>query len=119
MTSTPPTCQVFQQENVTISSLRAQIEQLPRIVPSELTGDEVWQRNGEYISLFDVLALLDATPTETPDYKALYHELLYEVANKVPGESRHESARRIIRQHETPSGEQASAKSVLDATETR
>jgi len=28
----------------------------------------------------------------------LYHELLYEVCNKVPDESRHETVRRIIRQ---------------------
>lgn len=31
------------------------------------------------------------------------HSILYEVRNKVPGETRIETARRIIRQHETPS----------------
>lgn len=36
-------------------------------------------------------------------YKTLYFELLYEVARKHPGESRHETARRYIRQAETPS----------------
>jgi len=105
--------------------LRAQIEQLSQNdFPNDLRDihdhryrEPEWEGQ-TVVRLDDVLALLDATPTETPDYKALYHELLYEVANKVPGESRHESARRIIRQHETPSGEQASAKSVLDATET-
>jgi len=30
----------------------------------------------------------------------LYHQLLYEVRNKIPDESRHETARRIIRGHE-------------------
>jgi hypothetical protein len=36
-----------------------------------------------------------------PDLRELYDELLYEVMNKVPGESRHETARRIIHEHET------------------
>lgn len=30
----------------------------------------------------------------------LYHELLYQVVNKHPNESRHETAKRIIHQHE-------------------
>ena len=45
-----------------------------------------------------------ATPTE--DYKALYMELIYEVANKWPNESRHETAKRYIyeREHRPSSG---------------
>jgi hypothetical protein len=38
---------------------------------------------------------------QEPDYNALYHELLLEVAKKYPGESRHETARRYIRERET------------------
>jgi hypothetical protein len=33
--------------------------------------------------------------------EALYHELLFEVANKYPGESRHDTARRYIRERES------------------
>ena len=44
-------------------------------------------------------------PEPEPDIATLYLELLYQVANKIPGETRHETARRIIRQHENrPSG---------------
>jgi hypothetical protein len=32
--------------------------------------------------------------------KADYNELLYQVQQKIPGETRHETAKRIIRQHE-------------------
>jgi hypothetical protein len=40
---------------------------------------------------------------------ALYEELLYAVGNKYPGESRHETALRYIRQAEAPSVEQERA----------
>ena len=73
MTSTPPTCQVFQQENVTISSLRAQIEQLPRYVGVTQIRANSWEyreanftdlpHEDDLISRDDVLALLDATET--------------------------------------------------------
>lgn len=39
---------------------------------------------------------------DTNDYKALYYELIMEVGSSWPGESRHETARRYIREHETP-----------------
>ena len=39
----------------------------------------------------------------------LYHELLYEVARKFPDETRHETARRYIRQAEVMAHEQAKA----------
>jgi hypothetical protein len=35
-----------------------------------------------------------------PDYKALYNELLYQVATVVPGESRYQTALRYIRERE-------------------
>lgn len=34
----------------------------------------------------------------------LYNELLYQVQNKIPGETRHQTAARIIHQHETRFG---------------
>jgi hypothetical protein len=48
----------------------------------------------------------DREPRQVPspdfaDYKALYHDLLLQVGNKHPGESRHETARRYIRERET------------------
>lgn len=33
----------------------------------------------------------------TPNYEKLYHELLYTVEQKIPGETRHQSALRLIR----------------------
>lgn len=40
----------------------------------------------------------------SPDFKSLYFELIMEVENKIPGEIRHETAKRIIRQHEQQCG---------------
>jgi hypothetical protein len=37
--------------------------------------------------------------------KADYSELLYQVQQKIPGETRHETAKRIIRQHEDHQGD--------------
>lgn len=34
------------------------------------------------------------------DYKTLYEDLIYQVHNKIPGETRYETAKRIIYQHE-------------------
>ena len=47
------------------------------------------------------------SPQGERDHRAmeLYRDLLYGVVNKVPGETRHETAKRIIRQHETPSND--------------
>ena len=47
--------------------------------------------------------LYDSTPAQTTsalDYKALYHDLLMQVARKHPEETRHETARRYIQQAE-------------------
>jgi len=62
-----------------------------------------------WVELADKLDALAAArvpkPKPEPDIATLYLELLYQVANKIPGETRHETARRIIRQHENrPSG---------------
>jgi hypothetical protein len=50
-------------------------------------------------------AALRASPPEADgewayDYKTLYFELLYAVASKHPGETRHQTALRYIRQRE-------------------
>lgn len=34
------------------------------------------------------------------DFEQLYHDLIYCVCNKIPGETRHETAKRILTQHE-------------------
>ena len=54
-----------------------------------------------------------------------YADLLYQVQNKIPGETRHETAKRIINQHERPSSgpsaaleaENAELKCDLDAAD--
>ena len=42
------------------------------------------------------------TPAPRPaeDYKALYYDLIYQVWSKYPGETRHDTAKRYIQQHE-------------------
>ncbi len=50
-------------------------------------------------SVFGGEALGRVPPAD--DYKALYHELLYQVGVKHPGESRHDTALRYLRQAET------------------
>jgi hypothetical protein len=48
-------------------------------------------------------ALLSAGPARVePDYKALYHELLFAVGNKYPDETRHQTALKYIRRAEEP-----------------
>jgi hypothetical protein len=37
---------------------------------------------------------------QQPDYKALYHELVYQVATVIPNETRHQTALRYIRERE-------------------
>ena len=55
-------------------------------------------------------ALATQTGGAGQDVTDLYHELLYEVVNKYPGESRHETARRYIRERENrPAGVASSA----------
>lgn len=60
---------------------------------------------------------LDRTlPADRPasEYKALYHELLYQVGKKHPGESRHETALRYLRNAET-SGDSTACKATGSA----
>lgn len=49
-----------------------------------------------------------AAPDAGPDWEELYGQLLYAVGNKFPGESRHETALRYIKQAEQPRGFQNS-----------
>ena len=55
-------------------------------------------------TLRDALAALEAGKEADPDYKALYHELLFAVGNIYEGETRHQTALRYIRQREQAHG---------------
>jgi hypothetical protein len=55
---------------------------------------------GTYCKFSDHDRLVSSLREEVERLRKLYHELLYQVCNVVPGESRHESAKRIIYQHE-------------------
>ena len=44
--------------------------------------------------------------TELAAAKADYNDLIFQVCKKVPGETRHETAKRIIMQHEQPNNSQ-------------
>jgi len=106
-----------------------ELEDLRAWKESALAELLAWHELGEYLMRKHPLQLGDHIPVKLlekvrladlptgTDYKALYHELLYEVAHKVPNESRHESARRIIRQHETPSSDVGQCKSAAPAKE--
>lgn len=54
------------------------------------------------------------TTTTQPDYKQRYMDLLYQVGNIHPGETRHETAKRYILQAERGSDNPESAKSALN-----
>ena len=54
--------------------------------------------------LYAALAALEAGKEADPDYKALYHELLFAVGNIYEGETRHQTALRYIRQREQAHG---------------
>ena len=41
-----------------------------------------------------------AVVPSSKDFKQLYYDLIYCVCNKIPGETRHETAKRILTQHE-------------------
>jgi len=58
-----------------------------------------WDHGTEVSNLFCVKCGADIGKPE-PDYKALYNELLYQVATVVPGESRYQTALRYIRERE-------------------
>ena len=61
------------------------------------------------VLLRDCLTLLSSQEAAGPHLQTLYNELLYEVVSKYPGESRHDTARRYIRERGTPSSQAASA----------
>jgi hypothetical protein len=50
--------------------------------------------------------------------KADYSELLYQVQQKIPGETRHETAKRIIRQHEDHQGDNSQQAMEVDSNAT-
>ena len=47
-----------------------------------------------------------------PDYKTLYYDILLQVSDVVPGESRHETAKRLIQQSESSLGEEVQKSSL-------
>ena len=47
-----------------------------------------------------------------------YSELLYQVQQKIPGETRHETAKRIIRQHEDHQGDNSQQAMEVDSNAT-
>lgn len=53
---------------------------------------------------------ISPSPCSASDVSELYNELLYAVAQKFPGESRHETALRYIREREQSTGEAGSCK---------
>ncbi len=52
-------------------------------------------------------AEMDALKAELAEKDRLYHELLYQVGNKYPNESRHETALRYLKRAEQPSNDPA------------
>ena len=62
-----------------------------RVVPSELIG---WRIHNQPPA--------GEAPAPAEDYKALYHDLLLQVVRKHPSETRHETAKRYIKQAEEP-----------------
>jgi len=66
------------------------------VVPEPDIGGE-WVRYKHYAEL----------EIENQRLRALYDDLIYQVANKHPNESRHETAKRYIMQAEQPSDNQA------------
>ena len=63
-------------------------------------------------------SLRDGETPLTPDYKVLYHELLYQVAKKHPDETRHQTALRYLQTHENQCG-QGGPVSAASSQETR
>jgi hypothetical protein len=61
-----------------------------------------------HITAYDLQGLAAAPqPDGRGDVEAKYHDLLYQVENKIPGESRHDTAKRIIQQAESRTSDAA------------
>jgi hypothetical protein len=58
---------------------------------------------------YNALSVLNGPIEERDLIRASYNELIYEVVNKVDDETRHDTAKRIIRQHESSNDDQAKA----------
>src|SRR6266404_8587001 len=57
----------LRQRQAGVSALVEAIKKLPRIVPSDLSAKEQWERNGEYVERDAVLDLLATAPPEQAD----------------------------------------------------
>jgi hypothetical protein len=110
-------CTVYRRKPRTVTRTVTWPEPLKEV---EYYGQEVWSfsttgarswvwRNGDDSQRLLKAGLLWATEAEAQaahdalmgvgeekDYKALYHELIYQVEQKHPDESRHETAKRLI-----------------------
>jgi hypothetical protein len=117
---------LFCEEGMSMSESESFTEQVSRVRMMAEDDGETWDlSDNDKAALRAVLAKLaepvggaSPAPGWQDDYKALYHELLYEVVKKHPGESRHQTAKRYIREHETPSDHQAKAAGVSPPPET-
>jgi len=68
---------------------------------------EIWERNrrvGRTPGMIKraIIGIInsESEPTKEENVSSKYEELLLHVVNKIPGETRHQTALRIIRQHE-------------------
>lgn len=104
--------QSFTYASVLMEHSAAALSRLTR----ELAEQDHWtaelERRLRYLESHSLLSLEAERATalrERDDVTALYHDLLYQVGNKYPGETRHETARRYIREREQGSGLSAKA----------
>ncbi len=94
--------------------LDEQLEYLPRYNPAENERELTSMHEdayGEFLRYKDVQKLIADAPRAEPPQQSIeskYYELLYAVAQKFPGESRHETALRYIRMVEQQHGVGAS-----------
>jgi hypothetical protein len=85
-------------------AILAHVETLTKELDESHTGcrETAYQLELQVASLTAELAAMKG---DKESVGALYHELLYQVGKVTPNESRHESAKRIIRQHEDMYGQ--------------
>ena len=67
------------------ASLKGQIEALPRVVPTDMTVEQHFECNSEYVQLASVLTLLDAEPEQGWQDMADAAEMLWVVLANVSG----------------------------------
>ncbi len=99
-------------------TIRARYDELYENLPAHYDEPGIWDHGTIGILLvYEARAALQSPPVDTGDrdYKALYFELLYQVEKVTPNETRHESAKRIIHQHETMCGQGGPSQAAREA----